>query len=242
MRLFHLSSRPSAALRRRGVAALVVAIVLVLPGIALATHQFADVPTSYTFHDDIDDLYGARIGTGCGGGNYCPNNSVTRGQMAGFLNRGLGRVDYGFVDGSLTSGTEATVGSVTVRASNPSGGAMFVQINATANVYQSVAGCPCEVLLWVEDEGGNTVGTYVYADLPAIPSGDNDADTVVAIVGVTVVPTGVDETFTMYAQRAVGTGTTWLYGDLTAQVIPFDGDGDAASLPIMLNGARSTGK
>ena len=34
----------------------------------------------------------AGVTTGCGGGNYCPSQSVTRGQMAQFLNR-LGTLD-----------------------------------------------------------------------------------------------------------------------------------------------------
>jgi hypothetical protein len=32
----------------------------------------------------------ADISTGCGGGKYCPNDSVTRAQMAAFLDRALG--------------------------------------------------------------------------------------------------------------------------------------------------------
>lgn len=35
-------------------------------------------------------LNAAGITAGCGGGNYCPNNPVTRGQMAVFLAKALG--------------------------------------------------------------------------------------------------------------------------------------------------------
>ena len=77
---------------RRGlvIAALAMAVV-VLPGVALASHIFTDVPNSHTFHDEIGNLFDARITTGCTPTTYCPENTVTRGQMAGFLNRGLGR-------------------------------------------------------------------------------------------------------------------------------------------------------
>jgi hypothetical protein len=34
-------------------------------------------------------LYNAGITSGCGGGNYCPESSVTRAQMAIFLERGM---------------------------------------------------------------------------------------------------------------------------------------------------------
>jgi hypothetical protein len=46
---------------------------------------FGDVATDSTFYPFIYGLYGAGITGGCGGGNYCPNNSVTRAQMAVFI-------------------------------------------------------------------------------------------------------------------------------------------------------------
>ena len=55
----------------------------------IASHQFTDVPTSNTFHDDIDAIRDAGVTTGCGV-KYCPKDFVTREQMAAFLNR-LGR-------------------------------------------------------------------------------------------------------------------------------------------------------
>jgi cysteine-rich repeat protein len=47
---------------------------------------FTDVPcTGGPFDPWIEDLAGQGITGGCGGGNYCPNNTVTRAQMAVFL-------------------------------------------------------------------------------------------------------------------------------------------------------------
>jgi hypothetical protein len=46
---------------------------------------FGDVPLSNPFAPWIEQLAGWRITGGCGGGNYCPNNPVTRAQMAVFL-------------------------------------------------------------------------------------------------------------------------------------------------------------
>jgi len=46
---------------------------------------FADVPCSSGFAPWIYDLVARGITVGCGGGNYCPSSSVTRGQMAVFL-------------------------------------------------------------------------------------------------------------------------------------------------------------
>ena len=55
-----------------------------LPPAATGT-VFADVPVSNPFAPAIEQLAGYQITGGCGGGNYCPNNPVTRAQMAVFL-------------------------------------------------------------------------------------------------------------------------------------------------------------
>jgi hypothetical protein len=47
--------------------------------------DFLDVPTSHPFHDFIDTIARNAITAGCGGGNYCPDDSNTRAQMAVFL-------------------------------------------------------------------------------------------------------------------------------------------------------------
>jgi hypothetical protein len=57
---------------------------------APATSDFGDVPTTSPQFQFIEALYKSGITAGCGGGNYCPNNPVTRGQMAVFLAKALG--------------------------------------------------------------------------------------------------------------------------------------------------------
>ena len=49
------------------------------------TGTFPDVSCPSTFADWIEDLAAQGITTGCGGGLFCPNNLVTRRQMAVFL-------------------------------------------------------------------------------------------------------------------------------------------------------------
>jgi hypothetical protein len=51
---------------------------------------FNDVPTSHPQFQFIEALAESGITVGCGGGNYCPNNPLTRGQMAVFLAKALG--------------------------------------------------------------------------------------------------------------------------------------------------------
>jgi hypothetical protein len=49
------------------------------------TGIFPDVPCPSLFADWIEDLFARGITAGCGGGDYCPANPVTRAQMAVFL-------------------------------------------------------------------------------------------------------------------------------------------------------------
>ena len=51
---------------------------------------FADVPVGHPFHRFVEALYASGITGGCGGGNFCPDAPVTRGQMAVFLAGALG--------------------------------------------------------------------------------------------------------------------------------------------------------
>jgi hypothetical protein len=57
---------------------------------APATATFNDVPTTHLFYQYIEALAASGITAGCGGGNYCPDAAVTRGQMAVFLSKALG--------------------------------------------------------------------------------------------------------------------------------------------------------
>lgn len=60
----------------------------VSPAPAVAT--FTDVPTSHPQFQFIEALVASGITAGCGGGNYCPAATLTRGQMAVFLSKALG--------------------------------------------------------------------------------------------------------------------------------------------------------
>jgi hypothetical protein len=55
-----------------------------------STATFADVPVGHPFHRFVEALYASGITGGCGGGNFCPDAPVTRGQMAVFLAGALG--------------------------------------------------------------------------------------------------------------------------------------------------------
>jgi hypothetical protein len=52
--------------------------------------SFNDVPTNHPFFQFIEALKASNITGGCGNGNFCPDNPVTRAQMAVFLAKALG--------------------------------------------------------------------------------------------------------------------------------------------------------
>jgi S-layer homology domain len=60
--------------------------------VRVTSTRFTDVPTTHTFYNDIEYLADEAITKGCNPPTntmYCPNNFVTRGQMAAFLVRAL---------------------------------------------------------------------------------------------------------------------------------------------------------
>jgi hypothetical protein len=57
---------------------------------APATATFTDVPANHPYFRAIEALSASGITGGCGAGNFCPNQNVTRGEMAAFLARALG--------------------------------------------------------------------------------------------------------------------------------------------------------
>ncbi len=60
-----------------------------------ATGIFDDVPSRNPFAAWIEALAAEGVTAGCGGGNYCPDNPNTRGQMAVFLTKTFGMKVYG---------------------------------------------------------------------------------------------------------------------------------------------------
>jgi S-layer family protein len=65
------------------------------PPACVPPNLYADVPDSSPFCRWIEELTNRGVVAGCGGGNYCPNGSVTREQMGVFLAVGFGLTLYG---------------------------------------------------------------------------------------------------------------------------------------------------
>lgn len=88
--------------KRTTVIAVVVSLIAVIPISVYASHQFDDVPSDHTFHSSIGWLAETGITRGCNppaNNLFCPDDNVTRGQMATFLQR--------FHDRFIGNGTRA---------------------------------------------------------------------------------------------------------------------------------------
>jgi hypothetical protein len=105
--------------RRLPVAAIALAAALLLPVGVIASHQFTDVPTSSSYHTDIDAIRDAGVTTGCTATLYCPKDFVTREQMAAFLNR-LGALGPGktpVVNADKVDGVDDVLAAADIRTS-----------------------------------------------------------------------------------------------------------------------------
>jgi hypothetical protein len=71
-----------------------LALVAIPSSYVWGSHVFSDVPSSAFYHDSVSAVFNAKVTAGCGGTKYCPNNAVTRGQMAVFLDK-LGALSLG---------------------------------------------------------------------------------------------------------------------------------------------------
>jgi hypothetical protein len=198
--------------------------VMAIPLAAMAAHNFLDVPNTNQFHTDIERVSDARITGGCGGGNYCPSQNVTREQMAAFLARTGGRVGWGRSGSAFQLGTTpdqaAVLATVSLKPGNLTGGTGFVLLQASGAAYVfSTTGCPCAVRYVLGRPFGNSA--YGYAQITAAVGTEG-----ASISLVDDVPTGVEVTYQLRAWVEGGTGVVYASGSVTALYVPFSEDGD----------------
>ena len=97
-----IKSRPTKRYKSRIIYSFSLIITILIVGIFTFTHTlklnifqitspstpfFADVPFNHVFYQAIEALRLANISGGCGGGNFCPDSSLTRAQAAVILLR-----------------------------------------------------------------------------------------------------------------------------------------------------------
>ena len=204
--------------------------MIAFPLVALANHQFSDVPNSNPFHGSISTIAAAGITTGCGGGRFCPKDAVTREQMAAFLGRGLGRTTASQGNISVTGSAEDhLITSVTIRAGGTSGEVGFILLNSAATLrVQGDGTCPCTFGAGVEDvDAGFNYTTVLDDDAPYHGQADLKLGSV-SQTWVVPVASGTVHTFDLVSDLFVSgpvSGSMNIWGQLTATYVPFGADG-----------------
>jgi hypothetical protein len=254
-----IPSRFTARVSRGTIAMLVVCSAIAFPLGTLATHQFSDVPTGASYHDDVEALVAAGVTSGCGGGEYCPADPVTRGQMAQFLNR-IGSLDGSTppsVDADLVDGFHAdelnvaaqgdvggdlpltgdyqTVGTVTIATPGPG----FVLVHGSTTVYSFDGDCPCEITAGLSDDGVGITSPVWNNARVGIEAGSTDVATI-AVSYVFEVASAGTHTFYLTAvnhQAGAGVQASATFGSMVAQYSPF---GVTATLGAPAAGSAGT--
>lgn len=239
-------------LTRIGLAALMLA----MPVMVSASHQFSDVPTSNTYHTSISRLYGARITTGCGPGKFCPNANVTRGQMAAFLNRGLGRgaFDWGntaFTDHWATFDNGVIADLDLVHGGAP-GGTGHVLVTASLTAYSVQADvCPCELSVYLANLDTGEISEPVFEVIGTEPA-PPDTEAAVWYEGSASVSylfsvrSGITQTYQLAAAMRTtlppgnfDAGVAW---NMSALYVPFGANGgNPVFQPTTTQGHREPG-
>jgi hypothetical protein len=237
----------------RRVAAIALTLALLLPGIALASHQFPDVTTSNPFHADIDAIVDAGIATGFQDGKFRPAEAVTRQAMSAFLHRGLGRVGLAIYDAPMTANIAAAenvytsnnvyvpVRTITVTVPGESSNLapkQFVLLHGivvfNGKMDAATQGCPCQFTARVRDVAANTwsiPGTDSFVTYNAVSAGFGFS---VAVDALFMAPPGA-RTYNLevalgYRDKAPSATTFPLsqYSSLTVQTFPFGKTGTNA--------------
>lgn len=127
--------------RKSAVLWMTIALVLTIPGTSIAGDRFQDVPSSNIFHDDIGWLADQGVTRGCNpptNDMFCPDDPVTREQMAAFMRRFADSLDAAAqprLMGSegpgvlLTEDTWTSLASFTINV--PSGGGALLLSGTT---------------------------------------------------------------------------------------------------------------
>jgi hypothetical protein len=210
---------------RKLLLACALALCLGAPAFAVVQGSFTDVPPSAFYYNAVEAIYRAGITSGCAMGLYCPDNAVTRGQMAVFMQRGLGRILYNRnnVAGILPPDRSyVALAQVVVDTTDSAPGQkVLVKLDGTltAKTVPGYVGCnPCEIKYYISDgnfldNGGNTISLYYGAS----SSG--------AATWALEVPTGQRRVFKLVAhiESTANASSTYVEarGALTAIAAPF---------------------
>lgn len=248
--------------RRLLKAALILTIVgaVIAPIAVSASHTFTDVPDNHVFHDNIAWLADNDVTRGCNpptNDQFCPNDNVTRGQMAAFMQRlSEGKiVDAATAvaaDSATTAATAATAATADdadtldgLDANHLTRVAYAVADNnalagdgVETDILETTITAPIDGFLVITASSdvfgaANTLVCGIQVDTDYVLSAErvfvlSAGNTEVDCSTSTVVPvTAGDHTIKFLQPFAVPTGVFYDESALSVLFVPFDGQGNA---------------
>jgi hypothetical protein len=155
------------------IAVVALAALILAPAAVWASHTFNDVPDDNTFHEDIEAIADARVTIGCNppdNTEYCPDDFVTREQMAAFMNR----------LGALADGKEPVVNARAVQGLGLYSETLTIEVDNADDDWRECE--PTESILGSDAEYGTF---FTSVQLVAVPdaAGFSTVDVVVATSG-----------------------------------------------------------
>lgn len=214
----------------RTVVAVAALTALLTSGAAFAASEtFSDVPEDHPFAEEIAAITEAGIMSGAPDGTFSPDEDVTRGSMAAFLSRGLGRAAADSGTASATEDrVEHPVAEVQIRAGaagSQAGG--YVVVTGNVNGSFLAADCPCHVRSELLDVTANTERAANIQSMGNTPTLVTAGFASVTSTWVFPIAGGQTKTFRLNGSSYVeGASTGELSGQLTAVYVPFDGLGN----------------
>ena len=222
--------------RRSVLLAFAIGVVGALVGggtVALANHQFSDVPNSHSFHQQIDALVDAGCATGFNDGTFRPGDSPTRGQFAYWLNNCAGRAQVGGSNSSFLADAvdvRAGLAPTDLTAGAQGDGETIVVVIGTGSIDASAEGNVEWKLL--SDDGAIVEELDAANDAIFSSAGSTiNPGSTTTLLGTVVIPAGETRSFSLTVTRADGIPLANIRADIVAMAFPFNGDGAAGLGP-----------
>jgi hypothetical protein len=191
------------------VVAAVVGALVATPIAVYASHSFNDVPDTNTFHEDIAWLREAGVTFGCNppdNTEYCPEDNVTREQMAAFMRRLAENqvVDAERVEGHAVEDlapraafssdqgfSDIAADYVDVEIEAPARGVLVM--NAAAHIELTSADFADTMVCQLSVDSSEVPGTYMEASVGNSDGGvfEGTEDNICSTTGAVVVEPGI---------------------------------------------------
>ena len=213
--------------RRPALSVALITVLLLAAPLVLASDRFIDVPAEPFHHDDISVLANSGVTVGCGTDPatslpiYCPNNAVTRAQMASFLVRGLGHLSStGFTAYVPPDNIDHNVGQLSIAPGFPStavGAVNYLDGRASITVVGPESGCPCVIWAALYDA---TEGEFMQDNYVATVVDNFDATSLTVVAANPATVPG-PHTIQLMVRVAFGTGAVQVDGQINVNTVPF---------------------